>query len=195
MNKRILFLVFAIFAASVRVDAEPVVIRATVPDGYNTWEVYSAYQVDDEVWVVQLSSFLTPIQMKASEEIDFGCPAIKVTKVISQYAISELGLTHADRIYSCVEGDETRPYDDTIGDGWVNHSFYGWCWVGSYPWVYVWNYHQWVYMSSDGPVQIDDDIANSWWIWTEDRGWYWTAPEISLWQWSCDDNAWVIPDE
>ena len=193
MKKIILLASLALGLASALVHAETAVILTTVPESYTgSWTVYAAYKVGAEVWVEIPTGWMTPTKTMASEEMDYGCPAIMVTYVIDQHTVSQVPNSSANCIYS-LAGATTRDYDSTLGDGWICHNFFYWCYVQDYPWVYVWKYHKWIYMSSTGPATYGDLQANAWWIWADDRGWYWTIPELTLWQWSCKDNGWIIP--
>jgi hypothetical protein len=167
-------------------------MQGLVPEGDDSWGIHTAYQVDDEVWVIDLESsgFMTPGFIAPSNVVDFGCPAIMVTKVTNTYVAADL--PDEDLIYSS-HGDPVRAYDYSVGDGWINSETFGWCWVGQYPWVWICNDGEWVYMSSTGPIELNDRVGNSWWMWSEDSGWYWAAPDITSWQWNIDEWAWIIP--
>jgi hypothetical protein len=191
MKKKLKFLLFLFCTTPALLNAEPVVVWTSVPTGCYLWNIFEAYQVDEEVWAIQLVGILPDIEYAPSTEVDFGCPAFFVTRVDNQYNAGNK-LSVDDRIYS-YSGDPVRAYNPDVGDGWICHNEYGWCWVKDYPWVWMWDEKKWFYMSSTGPFEIADSIGNSWWMWTEDRGWFWTAPDATVWQWSCDEGKWVLP--
>ena len=72
---------------------------------------------------------------------------------------------------------DDRPYYE--GEyGWTVG--YEWIYVGIWPWIYVWNADEWLYIS--GPS------ADYNWVWHPTLGWSWTSALYWPWIWSIDSD-------
>lgn len=154
----------------------------------DSWEITAAYQVDDEVWLVDYAGVMAPDKWLVSEPLELDVDSILVTRLVSQYQITE-ATGYVQKLYSLLDG-YTSNYDPTVGDQWIEHPAFGLCWVGYLPWVWLDKDETWAYVESAGNMAFEE-LDNTWWIWTADHGWFWTAQRIYPWKWLQDTSTWT----
>jgi hypothetical protein len=70
----------------------------------------------------------------------------------------------------------------SLGNGWMNSSWFGTFNVNSYPWIYH-QQHGWMYVFGTDPTSI--------WLWTPDLGFLWTSQSVYPWLWSDTQKTWL----
>ncbi len=123
-----------------------------------------------------------------SNVLDVGCPSLVVTNIVSQY--EELDLAESGTCLYTIQDGYLATYDPEAGNGYICHDKFGWCYVGYYPWVWSWDENEWVYFYNAGlsAFELPD---NTWWVWTESKGWCWIAEHALPWCWSTQLNDWT----
>jgi len=187
-------MVVVLLLASVSLNAETIVWQSTVYQSVTAWYVQAAYQVDDEIVIVKVSSIVEETKPLACDPIDIGAPSLIVTKCTNYSGDYEGGVL----IYDINEGqyseEEDPPtvydYDSSLGDHWIDNPAFGWCYVEYYPWVWVDERQEWSYFMNAGTSAFDLP-DNTWWIWGASTGWYWTAQNCD-WIYNCTTSAWEV---
>ena len=173
-------LFLALTALPYSASGDSVVWNAFVPPYDLPWSIDAAYQVEDEVWLVRYSGQITPTTWMVSHPLELDVPSIMVTRLVNQYEISDAE-GYVQLLYTYTNG-YTGAYDPFVGDKWINHPAFGWCWTGYLPWVWLSEEGSWAYVVSGGNAAFGSP-DNTWWIWTSERGWFWTAQRIYPWKW------------
>ena len=131
-----------------------------------------------------------------SNVVDVEAPSIAINWILSKRDEARLdrlpGEIFFDVVGSCGAGSQTRPcvdFDFELDDGWVLAIGFGALNIKHYPWVFHFKL-DWFYCS---PSEIIEK-RNSYWLWNEKFGWFWTQREIFPLVWLAEAADWRMLD-
>ncbi len=76
-------------------------------------------------------------------------------------------------------------FDFNVNGGWVSAIGFGDLNIQHYPWIFHWELG-WLFCR---PSEIIEK-RNSWWLWSEELGWFWTQRELFPLVWTAEAQDW-----